>query len=465
MLALCRASSVDDFRADENYRMNVLIGHFKPRTGGLGSHVFCCRRSFRAFPPPLLWSIVTLVFLNSAAICQTDTLTIQQAIDTAETQNLNIAIARSALRKSDSRLRETQSSRYPALSFKSHYLYTPVPGYNEIVTNGGEYGLQLSAGLPLYDAGVRSALMDQAAGDVERSQVNVLRAKVDIAFSVRLAYYESIRARRDVEIHEESVSRLRDYGLFLKGLQQGGIASESDVLKGRVDLNNEVIALESARRTYADSKIQLNRIMGRPLDAPLEIVPADPSDSLLIPPFSADENPAYRLLQHDEAFASYDLSIARSERLPTLSIVADGGALGVKPGEFRHDLGYSVSLSLEMPLFMWGGIGDRVEQKESARDQIRMQLDLERRDLEAEWRTATAQLDLARKNLAAYGVNIHDAEDNYLSAKSRFAGGTGSNLEVLEAHRLLTETKLNYNTTLFQLRSIRSNLLQLAGKL
>ena len=86
------------------------------------------------------------------------------------------------------------------------------------------------------------------------------------------------------------------------------------------------------------------------------------------------------------------------------------------------------------------------------------------RELEERWRLTVSDLDIARRSLDAYRKNAAAASDNYLSAKSRFVGGTGSNLEVLDAQRLLMETKLNENTMTFQIRLALANLRRLRGE-
>ena len=109
-------------------------------------------------------------------------------------------------------------------------------------------------------------------------------------------------------------------------------------------------------------------------------------------------------------------------------------------------------------------IGDRVEQKELARQQLSAESQLRRREVETEWNMTMSDLDAARTALTGYSENMARAEENYLTAKSRFAGGSGSSLEVLDAQRLLVETKLNYAGALFQLRVDRATLLKLSGQ-
>jgi outer membrane protein TolC len=169
------------------------------------------------------------------------------------------------------------------------------------------------------------------------------------------------------------------------------------------------------------------------------------------------------MLESEKASTLYDISIAQAERMPTVSIAGDVGALGVKASEFHEDLGYSLFLSLDLPLFNWGAIGDRIQQKELASQQLEAEAQLRSREIETEYSVTKSDLEASRNALAGYTDNIARAEENYLTAKSRFAGGAGSNLEVLEAQRLLTEAKLNRSGAQFQVRADRATLLRLAG--
>jgi outer membrane protein TolC len=155
--------------------------------------------------------------------------------------------------------------------------------------------------------------------------------------------------------------------------------------------------------------------------------------------------------------------MAKRERLPTLSITGDVGALGIKPNDFRNNLGYSVLLSFDFPIFAWGGIKNRIRQKEYDFKRVHLQLELEQREIETEWYETMNDVRQFEKNLADYARNIEAARNNFLSAKSRFLGGTGSNLEVLDAQRLLLEATLNLNNTYFQLRTATANLIRLNG--
>jgi outer membrane protein TolC len=398
------------------------------------------------------------------ANAQVDTISLQQAIESALTKNQLVAIADIEVRQNESHLQEVQSTKFPQLLLRSHYLYTPENGYSDVVTNGGEYGLQLTTGIPLYDGGTRTTVIHQASIAVDRSTIELQKSKVDLTYEVRSAYYEIVRAGNELQIRTETKQRLQDYVSFLAQLQRGGSVNASDVMKARVELNNATTDAENARQTVVNAKMSLNRLTGNPIERNFEIVSGTMSDASSMPQFAVENSPSVQLLQHDKASSEDDLSIARNERLPTLSVAGDVGWLGVLPTEYRQNIGYSVSLSLDLPLWSWGAIENRIQQKTLSREHIDKQIELEKRDLELQWYTNLNDIAYARNALSAYASNIGEAEKNYLLAKSRFAGGSGSNLEVLDAQRLLVEIKLNYNHSLFQLNSAIARALKLSGQ-
>ena len=404
------------------------------------------------------------VFGVSGVLAQVDSISLQQATELALKQNQIVAVADLDVQQSASHLREVQSARYPQLSLRSHYLCAPDYGYSDIVTNGGEYGLQLGAGIPLYDGGVRSTTIHQASNAIDRSSVALQKTKAELMFDVRSAYYELAHTLNELRIRKETVGRLTDYVSFLTRLQQGGGAGAGDVLKARVELSKAATELESAHRLVRKGMLELNKLIGNPLEKEIRITENEPADTSALPVFSIENNYSLRLLKHDEISASDNVSIARSERLPTLTIAGDVGFLGVQPNEYRNNLGFSLFLSFEFPLLSWGGIENRIQQQEISHQQIEKQLELQKRDLETQWRTTLSNIAYERSALSAYAGNIGEAEKNYLLAKSSFAGGAGSNLEVLDAQRFLVDAKLDYNNTLYALNSSLANALKLSGQ-
>jgi outer membrane protein TolC len=393
-----------------------------------------------------------------------DSLSLEKAIDLALKKNELIAVSEIEKQENESHLTDVQSTRLPFFFLRSHYLYAPANGYSEVVTNGGEYGLQLTTALPLFDAGIRSNTIHQATNSVERSSVELKKSKTEVTYNVRTAYCEIIRAENELTIRKETVQRLQDYVSFLAQLQESGSINASDVMKARVEFNDANIDVKTAEQSLLKGKMALNRLTGNPINQQFEITFGGVGDTASIPQFSVDDAPDLLLLKHDKISAGDDIAIAKAERYPTVSFAGDIGWLGVTANEYRENFGYSIFLNLDLPLWSWGGIDARIQQKELSQQLIDKQMEIQKRDLELQWNTTISDIKYARSALGEYSRNIGEAEKNYLLAKSRFAGGSGSNLEVLDAQRLLVEIKLKYNETLAQLNSSFACALKLSGQ-
>ncbi len=394
---------------------------------------------------------------------QTDSLSLNKAIDLALKNNKNITLANQEIEKSKSVLTEVRSTLYPSLFGTSHYLYSPENGYDPVITNGGEYGLQLSANYILFDGGIRSALIKKANVNIEGKNLSFEQIKAQIRFLVRVVYYEIIAARNELTIQRKGVTELSEYLRLLERLKAGGAATESDVLKATVDLNNIISSLESAKQKVEKLKFDMNNLLGRKIDKPLEIYEEASADTSAQLNSEINRLIDLEVVQNEARASSYDINIAKGERLPKLSITGDAGLLGVKPNNMKHDAGYSLFLSFSVPIFTWGGISGRIEQAEITQKQAQTRVDLTDRALQTQKLSILSEIELAKRNMVNYKSSIKTAQENYLSAEARFKGGSGTNLDVLDAHRLIIQAELNYNNSVLQYQTARAGLLRLYG--
>ncbi len=411
----------------------------------------------------ILVNIIILLF-QVKPYAQADSLSLNEAIELALKNNQNITLANQEIEKSKSILKEVKSNLYPSFFGTSHYLYAPENGYDPVVTNGGEYGLQLSANYTLFDGGIRSAFINKAGVNIEGKNLSLLQTKSEIRFLVRVVYYEISAAKNELGTQRKGVKELGDYLLLLERLKAGGAATESDVLKAKVDLNNLLTVLESTKQKIQKLKFSMNNLLGRKIDEPFEIYP----DSGSIDTTSQLNSEINKMIdlevaQNTANASSYDVNIAKGERLPRLSIIGDAGLLGVKPNNIKNDAGYSLFLSFSVPLFTWGGIESRIQQAEISQKQALTKVDLTDRTLQTQRLSILSEIELAKRNMINYKSSIKTAEENYLSSEARFKGGSGTNLDVLDAHRLIIQAELNYNNSVLQYQTARASLLRLYG--
>ena len=410
----------------------------------------------------ILLNLIFILF-QLVSFAQTDSLSLNQAIELALKHNQNIALANQEIEKSQAALKEVKSNLYPSIYGTSHYLYAPENGYDPTVTNGGEYGLQLNANYTLFDGGIRSALINKSSVNIEGKNLSLQQTKSEIRYLVRIVYYQITAAKNELVAQRKGVKELSEYLQWLEQLKSGGIASESDVLKAKVDLNNLIISLETAKQNIEKLKFNLNNLLGRRIDEPLEIYESAAADTSIQSSSELNKMIDLEVVQNEAKASSYDINIAKGERLPQLSITGDAGVLGVKPNNIKQDAGYSLFLSFSVPLFTWGGIDGRIQQAEISQKQAMTNVDLTDRALQTQRFTILSEIELANKNIINYQSSIKTAEENYLSSEARFKGGSGTNLDVLDAHRLVIQAESDYNNAVLQYQTARASLLRLYG--
>lgn len=410
----------------------------------------------------------TLIFLiNAISIAQQtsiDSLTLQQAIEIALKNNLNIQIANKEINKSQYAVDENNADFFPSLSGRSHYLYAPQEGYDPTVTNGGEYGLQLSADYTLYNGGLNHLAVNKATTNINLSELSFEKARSDLIFEVRSVYYEIDNAKREVEFQTETLQSLQDYFNYLKESRSGGNAAQSDVLKTEVDLNNAKINLEGAVLNLKKLNKELFSILSIPSDTRISFISPAEIDITLPPDESTDQFIEVKIVQMETDISQFDIQMAQAERFPVVNLSGDAGVLGVKPKNYKNDLGYSAAVDINVPIFSWGKINAKIQQATVAYEQSKLKVDLKKKELQLTKDSLLSELDLAKKRMEAYKNNVKTAEDNFYYSKALFIGGSGSTLEVLDAYRLLNDVKTNYNNSILSFQQAKAGLLKLYGK-
>ncbi len=393
-----------------------------------------------------------------------DSLTIQQAINIALKNNLNIKIADKEIKKNEYGVNENNAALYPSVSGKSHYIYAPEYGYDPAVTNGGEYGLQVSADYTLYNGGLNHIAVDKANTNVTLARLNFEKAESELIFNVRTVYYEIDNAARELKYQTEAVNSLGDYYNYLKESKAGGNATQNDVLKTEVDLNNTKIDLEQAVLNLEKSKRELYDLLFLSADTSKIIIKGTEVDTTLPPKESPDQFLDVKIAEMEASVNKIDIKTAQAERLPIVNLSGDAGVLGVKPKDYQNDLGYSASVDINIPVFSWGKVNAKIEQATVSFEQSQLKVDIMKKNLRITQDSLLTEFKFDKKKMEAYKINVKTAEDNFYYSKALFIGGSGSTLEVLDAYRLLKDTKTNYNNSILSLQQSRAELLRLYGK-
>jgi len=403
--------------------------------------------------------------------------TLEQCVTEAKERSLALKTAHNLARTSDLSQQELAISKYPRVKLGALAIYAPTVnhlGYDPAISNGGEYAAQVFVQQPVYDGGVRALQAEQMQIDAEQRRTDIRRNERDIVFAVRQGFVEALRWQRDSELDRESVRQLEEYRELITRLAKGGTASATDVLKTEVQIANARLDLQRADEMVATSMIALKETMGLPPDTglvlagDLGIMPNSIADSAAFAhPELPDSNLDLRRSGMDVDKSLVDIEVTRHERLPTVSLIADAGVvssgenLRLPRDEREPILGFSVGVTVELPLLEWGATDLRVQQKQIATENLRFEQEQLRRTLQYQGQTLRLQLSHALQRLTASRQIIAQADANFLLTKSKYVTGAALSLEVLAAQQLLTESKLRETQALVDVQTLLSRIDQL----
>jgi outer membrane protein len=404
-------------------------------------------------------------------------ITLDRCLERAKAFSLKSRSAELSLHASDLARQELEKSRLPQVKFNSDASYAPNSGkfgYDPAITDGGQIGGRIALQQSLYDGGARGLKLSALGLEQSALEKEKLRTVRDLTFAVEGLFIEALQSQKTMEIQEESVRQLQEYLEMVQRLAKGGGAAYTDVLKTEVQLGAARRSSQKAREALATATFGLAELMGCPADT--EFTVAGRLEDL-IPRHAPAPDPAFvqqnldvALAQLDVQKSTFEMEIAKSERLPTLSAAADAGILTsvdnlrLPASERSGVYGYMVGVTLEVPILNWGATDLRVQQRQLATENLALQLREVERSVNAEYRRTMLRLQNIDERLNSTRASMRSAEENFALTSAKYASGGVLSLEVLSAQQMLADLKLEELETIAGQQMLLARLEQITSR-
>ncbi len=383
-----------------------------------------------------------LVLMGSRGEAQVKPLSLSDYLNVALEKNPLVGSAAQARASAEYSSEAIRKGYYPQIGVGSHLIVAP--GYDPAITNGGEFGAQVSGSYTVYDGGAKSLEIRKGGIGVEQGTVNQSRVRADIIYAVSLAYVAAVKEKRELGVAEQEYGSLSDYLKLVHQLHASGQGSETDVLKTTVDLNNARIDIDSRKISYVNSLLALAQAAGLPTSEVTEVDSVMPSisyDTTFVPARNVDLKSQELMLKQ----AELDAKIAESKLRPIVSVGADAGALTSLPNlqqGLANVFGASVGISVSVPVFTFGSLKDSYNAARANAQSVALDNDYSRTSFEREFESDKNDVMRANAQLVALRKNLAVAQKNMILSKAQYAGGTGTSLDVLNAIQMVNQIKL-----------------------
>jgi outer membrane protein TolC len=411
-------------------------------------------------------------------------VTLQDALDRARQNDAQFqtAVADAQVARED-RV-QAKASLLPAISYTTQYLgNSPTP--NNVNPNGRFVSLD---GVKMYRAwGVLH--QDLSPNVLMKTPLNRARAaeaaaaarlevaQRGLAVTVTRAYYALVVAQRKYAATQTSAQQASRFFDITQQQQRLGQVARSDVIKAEIQFQQQQQAYRDAQVAMDNARLTLAVLISPTLDENFAVVD-DLAAAPALPPFAdirtmaGRGNPDVRAADEALRAAGHDVRAAKNALYPTLAVDA---VYGIEANEFAlnsaiaaqpelgvlPNLGYFITVNLNVPVWDWGGLRSKVHQSEARQRQAEVAL------TQAQRQVMSNLYSMYNEALAAKaGVdNLQHVAD--LAAESlrlttlRYQAGESTALEVVDAQNTfvlarnaIDDAQVRYRVALAELQTL-----------
>ncbi len=280
--------------------------------------------------------ILALIFVISTGTKaqQQKTWDLEQCINYAFNNNLNVKLTDLSKQDAESRLRQSKLSRIPSLNFNLFNSWrwgrSIDPTTNRFVNQRiNSNGLNGSSSVVLYNGNRQVNAIRQGKKELEAGYYDVEKSKNDIALQVVGAYLNVIFAREQFENAKTQLETTRAQVDNTKKLVDAGSLPITNLLDVKAQEASNEVDVINAENEIDLALLQLKQLLQIPASEPFDIVKPDfdPADYAMVP-YPVDEVYRRALTTQPEIKSSdlkiesadYGVRLAKGAHIPVVSL-------------------------------------------------------------------------------------------------------------------------------------------------
>ena len=382
----------------------------------------------------------------------TPTYTIEQAVAIAQEHNPDILISRKKVQAARGSWIEARSGFLPSLS--STGFYDKRQTQTATTLREEDYNAILKLEQNLYTGGAVTSRLAIAQLNLDKANCELQEVANRVAMDVRIALNDLLLNRAKVRVLGDSVHVLEEE---LKSQQQNfsaGIVGNLNVQRAEVALANERPELFNAQTQLRNSYLRLGDLFGFEVHGgQSDLVSFEIAGELQYQPnraylndclARADANRAViSARQKDVEIEDQQYILDRSAMRPQIRAFSGYEVYSERDPAVGQEFNYGgvVGINATWNIFDGYATKGRMQATRARRDAAVQAVAATRRSVASEVRSAFFDLEQAERVLQTETKNVQTADEVLESAKSNFAAGLGTQLDVLQAASDVTRTR------------------------
>jgi len=387
---------------------------------------------------------------------------LREGVRLAMEKNERLRMARAALDKSQQQVREARADGLPqfdlSLNYSRNWLLPSfvfdTPAGRQTVKIGTHNNITgvLSVRQPLYVGGrVRAAL---ASAQLFRDYVlqGERGVRQQVSGEVESSFYDLLLGRELVRVSELALERARANLSQVRALRRAGRVADYDLIRAQVQVSSLKADSIQADNNCHLAEMVFKNVIGLELGRPVAIV-GNFREETRLDLGSLDElletgvarRPEMNQVERQIRMRERAIQAEKAGTRPSVDLVTSGqtqfqsDAFDVGDKEWRRS--WSSGIVVQFPLFDGRATRARVDRARVALRRAELERDQLERRVRLEITQAWLDFQEAGARLAAQRETVEQAEKGLAVAESRYAGGTGTQLEILDAQLSLVQAR------------------------
>lgn len=317
------------------------------------------------------------------------------------------------------------------------------------------YTATLTGSQPIYSGGRVGAALRIADEFREAARLGLSEQVADIELQTRSAYYRALLAQ---ELDRIAAAAVQQAEAFLEQERlrlRAGTASDLDVLRAEVALENLRPQLIAARNAASLATLDLKRLIDIPLQQPVQLttpLTVPPAGELATPRVDPQlllaQRAAVRAAERQVQIRQLQVKIARGGYLPSVDLRVNYGRQ-IFPGQLFDFAGqdwrtdFTATVGVRIPVFSGFRTRAEVQQAQVVFEQELLRLAQLRESVQLQYEQALGEKERAAADLAARQRTVEQAQRVHDLTVLRYQQGLATQLEVTDARLALLQARTN----------------------
>ena len=307
-----------------------------------------------------------------------------------------------------------------------------------------------------------------AAASVATAELEIARR--GLVSAVVSLFYGSLAADRKLAVAQRAADEASGFSTITQQRESAREVAHADAIKALLQQQQRDRDLADAALQAQKARLELAVLLFPDPRSPFTLtVPTAPilAARADVEAAAAKLNPELQSALASLRVSNLDVTAAKAAYLPDLGLNfaygIDATQFAIRSPDGVHNLGYSASATLDIPIWDWFSTQHKVRQSQILRDAARVNLSATQRRLIAQLDEFYGEAELAGKQLQSLVDSVDTARESLRLTRLRYTAGEATVLEVVDAQTSLTSAERAREDGIIRYQTAIANLQMLTG--